>query len=114
MTYFLENKENWTPAKRVQYINELTRKQSSLIFRARCRMIKVKGNHKNEHTDLNCRMCKNAEETQAHILKQCPALHPNDTVKVTKHQLFNEDTGNLTHMAGNLGTIMEKLSEIVY
>ena len=58
-------------------------------------------------------MCKNAEETQRHFLEQCPALHPNEALKVPKHQLFNDDTGNLRIMAGNIGTILEKLSEIV-
>ena len=114
MTYFLDNKQNWMPGKRAQYMDELTRKQSSIIFKARCRMIKVKGNYKNGHKDLTCRMCKNEEETQTHILEQCPKLHQNDALKVPMHQLFNEDVGTLRETANNIGKIMEKLDEVVY
>ena len=64
MTYFLESKESWTPGIRAQYMSELTRKQTSLIFRARCRMTKVKGNYKNGYHDLKCRICNKEEETQ--------------------------------------------------
>ena len=95
-------------------MSTLTRKQSSLIFKARTRMIKVKSNYKNGFNDLNCRFCKNEEETQPHILEICPNLHPDDTTKVPKHQLFSEDTDTLRAMANKLNDIMEKLSEIVY
>ena len=114
MTYFLDNKENWQPGKRAQYMNELTRKQTSLIFKARCRMIKVKGNYKNGHPNLICRLCGEKEETQTHILEECPTMHPNDTNKVSRHQLFNEDAGALRQTAHNLNQIMEKLGEILY
>ena len=77
-------------------------------------MIKVKGNYKNGHKDLTCRMCKNEEETQTHILEQCPKLHQNDALKVPMHQLFNEDVGTLRETANNIGKIMEKLDEVVY
>ena len=114
MKYFIENKGNWQPGKIAQYMSKLTRKQTSLIFKARSRMIKVKGNYKNGHNDLNCRLCRNEEETQTHILEICPIMHPDDTTKVPKHQLFNEDTDTLRETAKKLDKIVEKLSEIVY
>ena len=114
MTYFLEGKENWMPGKSAKYMHELTRKQASIIFKARCRMTKVKGNYKNGHKDLKCRMCKNEVETQTHIFEQCPQLHQNDVTKVPKHQLFNEDIGTLRVTANNIEKIMEKLNGVVY
>ena len=114
MKYFLENKQDWSTGKRADYMNELTRKQTSLIFRARCRMIKIKGNYKNGHHDLRCRLCKKETETQTHILEECPSLHKNETLKVPKHQLFSEDTGTLIETAKTLEKILECLSGEVY
>ena len=102
MEYFMESKADWQPGKRANYMNELTRKQTSLIFKARTRMIKVKDNYKNGHPDLACRLCKQAEESQTHILEECPVVHPNDAIKVPKHQLFNEDTGTLRETSKKL------------
>ena len=45
-------------------MNELNRKQVSLIFKARTRMLKIKANYKNGNTDQKCRACKIAIETQ--------------------------------------------------
>ena len=111
MTYFLESKEAWQPTKRPEYMSVLTRKQTSLIFKARTRMLKIKGNYKNGHTDLTCRLCKSKEETQVHILEECPALHPDNANKIPKHQLFNENTGTLRQIANGLEVILDKLGD---
>ena len=113
MTYFTNNKEEWQRGKKAKYMNELTRKQTSLIFKARSRMLKVKGNYKNGYPDLICRLCKGGEETQTHILEECLVLHPNNNNKVPIDQLFTEDTGALKQVAKKLETITEKLGEMV-
>ena len=76
MMYFLEGKNEWQTFRRAEYMNMLTRKQASIIFKARTRMLKCKGNYKNGYPTLTCRMCKQAEETQTHVLEECPELHP--------------------------------------
>ena len=114
MTYFLDNKSSWQAGKRAQYMNELTRKQASLIFRARSRMIKVKGNYKNGHQNLTCRLCGIPEESQTHILEECQVMHPDESNKVSKHQLFSEDTDALRLTAGKVDKILERLGETVY
>ena len=76
-------------------------------------MIKVKGNYKNGHPDLKCRLCRKEVETQTHILEECPTLHHTDALKVPKHQLFSNDTGTLCKTAATLEKIMEKLNEEV-
>ena len=113
MKYFIDDKTNWQPGKRAKYMSTLTRKQSSLIFKARTMMIKVKSNYKNGFNDLNCRFCKNEEETQLHILEICPDLHPDYTTKVPNTSSLVR-TLTLRAMANKLNDIMEKLSEIVY
>ena len=114
MQYFIEGKETWQPNKRASYMNMLTRKQTSLIFKARTRMMKVKSNYKNGHTNLKCRMCKNEEETQAHILENCPSMHPDDTLKVTKPELFSSDTGTLREVATKIDKLLKELSDVMY
>ena len=58
MAFFYENTPEWKPNEPATYMKTLTRKQTSTIFKARSRMIKVKGNYKNGHPNLTCRICK--------------------------------------------------------
>ena len=95
-------------------MNELTRKQTSTIFKARSRMLKVKGNYKNGYPDLSCRLCKQHDEIQTHIPEECLAMHHNSFSKVPMHQLFSEEADTLRQVASNLQNITEKLGEIVY
>ena len=113
MEYLFEYKSDWQPGKRAKYMNELTRKQTSLVFKARTRMLKVKGNYKNGHPDLTCRMCKAETETQKHVLEECVAIHQDEATKIPKHQLFNENPDTLREIAKKLDKIMDKLSEVV-
>ena len=109
MRYFSESKPNWTPGRRAKYMDELTRKQVSLIFKARTRMLKFKGNYKNGHKDQACRACKNEAETQNHVLEECPAIHQDTSTKIEKAQLFSEDTGTLRKVSEKLEKIMDRL-----
>ena len=77
-------------------------------------MIKVKGNYKNGHQNLNCRLCGTDEETQTHILEECHVMHPDETNKVSRHQLFDENTDALRLTAQKIDKILEKLGEVVY
>jgi len=45
LKYFLEGKSVWTPETPADYMNALTRKQASTIFKSRTRMLKVKANY---------------------------------------------------------------------
>ena len=77
LKFFLDGKGIWSPEKPAEYMTKLTRKQTSIIFKARTRMIKVKGNYKNAHLqDLICRACHKEPETQHHVLYECEKLHP--------------------------------------
>ena len=58
LKYFLEGKGFWKPEDLAAYMEKLTRKQASTIFKSRTRMIKVKGNDKNGFHDEICRASK--------------------------------------------------------
>ena len=108
MKYYYEGKHDWATGKRARYLNKLTRNQASLIFKTRTRMLKVKGNYKNGHTKLECRLCKNQEETQKHVLEECKKI--NDMApKVTKEMIFDEEPEILKGAAKTIELRMEIL-----
>ena len=86
----MEGKQEWVAGKRAAYISKLTRNQASTIFKARTRMTKVKGNYKNGHKDLLCRLCGKGEETQNHIFEDCEALQT-VSIGITKEMIFTEN-----------------------
>ena len=77
-----------------------------MIFRARTRMLNVKGNYKSAFTnEMKCRACQEKEEDQTHI-------HPTPKTKVTTEEIFNEDTNELRKTATKIEKIMDKLEKI--
>ena len=55
----------------------------------------VKGNYKGKHSDLICRWCKNATETQQHILKKCPMFQ--DITRNTPYDTYFNDEEEATN-----------------
>ena len=55
------------------YMLQFNHKQASIIFKLRSYSVDCKGNRKSANVDLNCRLCKSADETQSHIVN-CPAV----------------------------------------
>ncbi len=106
--YLLTNKQ-WTPGIRPDYMNKLTRKQASTIFKARTRMLDVKNNYRGKFNDNICRMCNAAVETQDHILETCPNIHQHDQTKITNTNIFDENTTELGNTANAILKIMIKL-----
>ena len=111
MTHSIEGRGEWEPEKPAAYMNKLTRKQASVIFKARTRMIKVKGNYKNGHADLTCRACKNTSETQKHALEECPVLHPHGKPTNKEINPFAEDINVLKETARNIENIVEQITK---
>ena len=89
-------------------MNELTRKQTSLIFKARSRMIKIKGNYRNGYSEHLCRACKTEEETQQHIMKDCVALHLGRTTVIDP---FIEDINQLRRTATEIDEVTRELEK---
>ena len=113
LKFFLEGKTFWKPLEPATYMEKLTRKQASTIFKARTRMIKVKGNYKNGFQDMICRACRKAEESQTHVLYECEELHPETSTSKgnpeTPHNNRNRQGGpdNLT-MTNNISVCIRR------
>ena len=105
--FFTENQEQpGTGFKK--YLLKLNRKEASMIFKARTRMLKVKDNYKTQFKKegLMCRACKKEQETQNHILYQCHALHTSEKTKVNANEIFSERSIKLlSETAKNYGSL---------
>ena len=111
MQYYMDGKTNRTVGQRAKYLSKLTRNQASIIFKTRTRMLKVKGNYKNGHKDLQCRLCGKAEETQTHILEECSKLIIVTPI-ITKEMIFQEEAMQLLKTANMIELRMNELEEI--
>ena len=98
MAYYYEGKNNWNTGNRSEYMKQLSRNQASIIFKARTRMLKIKGNYKNGNESLKCSICKDKEETQGHILEECEKINE-IAPKVTKEMIFSEEIEMLKEVA---------------
>ena len=110
LTHFMEGKGEWKPEEPAVYMNKLTRKQASVIFKTRTRMIKVKSNYKNGYTDLKCRACKDMPETQQHALRECKVLHPHGEPTGQDMDPFSENINILKETARNVDRIIEQIN----
>ena len=108
--FFHEGKKEWETEVTSEYMMKMTRKQVSTIFRARTRMLKVKGNYKNGHSDLKCRACKNAVESQNHVLIECPALHPHGLASRKSMDPFSENINTLKATAQHIDNPMTEIN----
>ena len=108
LKFFLENITDWTPGQPANYMKKLTRKQVSTIFKARTRMIKVKGNYKNGHRDLTCRACKRSTETQQHVLNECIALKTEIDNNYNTNP-FIDDTNKLKIIAKEIDQTIDRI-----
>ena len=93
-------------------MNKMTRKQASIVFKARTRMTKVKGNYKNGNPDQKCRACKVSNETQKHVLEECPVLHPNGPPKESHMNPFSQNINVLKETARSIEKIMEEIEKV--
>ena len=52
--------------EKANYTNQYNRENTSIIFKARNRMLNIKRNFKNKYQNQTCRLCNLQEETQEH------------------------------------------------
>ncbi len=110
--YLLTNKVMWKPRKGPPYMSAMSRKEASTIFKARTCMIKVKMNYKNKFkNNLKCRMCKEENETQQHVMENCKMLHTEEETKVFIQDIFNEDITHLKTTVKKIDNILEKIDQ---
>ena len=108
--HLIQNKqEAWIPGTPAEYMRELTRNQTSIIFKARTRMLKVKNNFRKMSETNTCRMCNKDCETQQHILAECPELHNNESTKTSLTEIFSKDIPTLKKASQKIQDTMGKL-----
>lgn len=111
--HLLQTNRQWNVEKTEPYLNQLTRNESSILFQARTRMLKIKNNYRQAYNNLICRLCKNEDETQIHILEKCQYIHTTQKLVTTQQEYFSENTNNLKKVASKLKTIMSFFSESI-
>ena len=107
--YYMDNKRNMRPGTRAKYMDKCNRMEINTIFRARTRMLKAKSNFRNMYQDTMCRMCKEEEEDQEHVLENCQNEERKKIGKVTAEDIFEENTEKLKETAGTIQRIMDLL-----
>ena len=112
--FYLDNKEEWQIGNRAPYLQNLSRKEASTIIKARTRMLRVKKNNiDGKQPNNTCRACGKEEETQEHVLEECPALITDEGSKITPAQIFNEDADHLKTLAEKLDTRIKELENTI-
>ena len=83
--------DGYNEEEKPTYTNKLNREETSILFKARTRMTEFKGNYKNKHNDMTCRLCGEADETQEHVLNECPTTREKN-LHIPKEILFATGT----------------------
>ena len=91
--HLIEGRKSWKVGGRPKYMNNLNRQETSIIFKARTRMLDVKNNFrgKQEKSDILCRSCGKMPETQKHVLEECKTIHTTCATRVFKYDIFSEN-----------------------
>ena len=103
----MDNKRNPKPGSRAEYMDKCNRMEANIIFRARTRMLKVKTNFRNMFQDTVCRLCKEGEESQEHVLEHCKNEKRKMIGKVTTRDIFEENPVKLKTTAEIIRKIMD-------
>ena len=74
-------------------------------------MLEVKGNYKGKHSDLTCRWCKNAMETQKHILKKMPKVPGHNCRNTTYDTYFNDEEESTSTVKDIIQKVKTKLNK---
>ena len=91
-------------------MKKLNRNDCSTIFRARTRMLNVKNNYRNMHSNNICRKCLNTDETQEHVLEICPEIHTDTTTIVTKNKIFTDEPDELKEAAQKIRRALDLIN----
>ena len=105
--YYMDNKRDPKPGSRAEYMDKCNRMEANIIFRARTRMLKVKTNFRNMFQDTVCRLCKEGEESQEHVLEHCKNEKRKMIGKVTTRDIFEENPVKLKTTAETIRKVMD-------
>ena len=68
----------------------ITVKEAQNLFRYRTRVAKFKENFKNNYDGIECPLCSDQPDTQAHCV-QCPIIRENIIIKGDYSEIFSDD-----------------------
>ena len=54
-------------------------------------MVPTKENDKGSHKEMTCRYCKATNETQPHIIEECPKMHTITKGNLKYDEIFNNN-----------------------
>ena len=86
---------NYEQLKMQSYLggSDLETSDKKFLFQMRCRMIDVKSNYKNNHSDLSCALCGTREDDQKHVM-ECPILINNTSDISTGNMNYDDIFGD--------------------
>ncbi len=90
---------------------KLNRKQTSIIFKARTKMLDIKNNFRNKYADLICRACGLKDETQEHVMNECQEIHKNNSGTVSLEDIFQQDPKKLAKTLEKIIRIVTQLCQ---
>ena len=72
-------------------------------------MFPAKNNFRSAYPSLTCRFCPHDEETQEHLLQECPGMHLDETTKVKKEDFFPQkfEYPKIWQTAANIEKVLE-------
>ena len=74
-------------------------------------MIDVKNNYRDNYNDTKCRKCDAETETREHTLEECPGIHKDNSTKVTKNDIFQDEHTELRTTVEKITFTMKILDE---
>ena len=112
VNHLLSYKTEDTIYRQPRYIKDLQRKEAAAVFTLRARMLKTKANYPNMYQDKKCRWCSEDNETQEHIINQCPrfeATTDRTQIGLQYTNIMENETDSLKIEA----IIISKIEEII-
>jgi hypothetical protein len=104
----LKNREDMM--KRSQYKNKLNRTQCANLVNMRARMMKIRGNYKNQDKSQQCRWCKAPSESQMHIMTKCPNFK-STTENIIYSTYFKDDEESIKTTVIILREVFSKIQQ---
>ena len=89
----------------------ISREETQLIFKLRCRVTGVKTNMRNMYSDVLCDACGIQEESQKHVIQECIKLNENQDNMFIYEKIYNGSVSEKVEIAKKFEKNYQKLQE---
>ena len=89
----------------------ISREETQLIFKLRCRVTGVKTNMRNMYSDVLCDACGIQEESQKHVIQECIKLNENQDSMFIYEKIYNGSVSEKVEIAKKFEKNYQKLQE---